>query len=250
MLKQRCLVLDIETFPIIAAVWGLKDQNIGLNQIRQDSSVMAWGAKWLGRPASEVMYRDTSHQRNVRDDRAILRPLWKLLDEADIVITQNGQSFDGPRLNARFMIHKMTPPSPYRHLDTYRIAKRVAEFTSNKLEYLTDKLNVKYKKLLHPNYQGMTLWNECEKGNKDAWREMRKYNIHDVLSDEELYENLKAWAPETMPKPYFSPANKGKCAVCGKYALTKRGVHIKKAGAYQRYKCGGCGTWTLGEKVR
>ncbi len=239
-MNLKTLVLDIETWPIIAAVWGLKDQNIGLNQIRHDSSIMAWGAKWLGKPASEVIYQDVRHQRVLREDRALLSPLWKLLDEADIAITQNGQSFDGPRLNARFMVHKMSAPSPYKHLDTYRIAKRVASFTSNKLEYLTNKLNTKYKKLDHGAFPGMALWNECEKGNPKAWNEMKKYNIHDVLSTEELYTNLNAWAPPSMPNPEHE---------CPRRYAVKWDKRTNLDGVYQIYKCNKCGHKFKGEKV-
>ncbi len=32
---EKILVLDIETAPIVAHVWGLFDQNIGLNQIKR-----------------------------------------------------------------------------------------------------------------------------------------------------------------------------------------------------------------------
>jgi DNA polymerase elongation subunit (family B) len=242
---MRTLILDIETSPIIAMVWGLHDQNVSLNQIKEDWRLLAWSAKWLGEPAASIMYMDT---RNSDSDKGILKVLWNLLDKADIVITQNGQSFDGPKLNARFVLHGFAPPSPYRHLDTYRIAKRVFEFTSNKLEYLTDKLCTKYKKLSHKKFPGMSLWTECLKGNKEAWEEMKRYNIHDVLSTEELYEKIKAWAPETMPKPHGNTAEK--CGVCGKYDLQKRGTMRTLKLIFQRYQCQSCGAWSKGPKPK
>lgn len=241
---MKTLILDIETSPIIAMVWGLHDQNVSLNQIKEDWRIMAWSAKWLGHPPNAIMYMDT---RNSDTDKGILKVLWNLLDRADIVITQNGQSFDGPKLNARFVLHGMPPPSPYKHLDTYRIAKRVFDFTSNKLEYLTDKLCVKYKKLSHKKYPGMILWTECLKGNKEAWDEMKRYNIHDVLSTEELYEKLKAWAPETMPKPHGD--NSEKCGVCGKNRLIKRGTMRTVKQLYQRFQCQACGAWSKGSLI-
>jgi DNA polymerase elongation subunit (family B) len=164
MEQPKILVFDIETFPLEVRVWRLGDQRVNVDQIIKDSSVCAWAAKWLGSPASKVQYRDTRSNKDVRNDRNILEPLWELLDEADIVITQNGQSFDSRVLNARFIQYGMKPPKPYRHLDTYKIAKAAAEFTSHKLEYLTDKLCTKYKKLSHKKFPGRSLWNECEKG--------------------------------------------------------------------------------------
>lgn len=247
----RCLVYDIETTPMTAHVWGLRDQNIGLNQIIKDWSVLAWAAKWLGDPPSKAMYLDNRKAKDVRDDKALLQPLWKLLDEADIVITQNGKNFDSPKLNARFIVHGMNPPSPYTHLDTYQIVRRVAKFTSNKLEYLTDKLCVKYKKLSHKKFPGMSLWNECLNGNKDAWNEMKRYNIHDVLSTEEFYTKIRAWAPEAMPKPYEAVNTNRDCAICGaKGSVFGNGTRTIKTRRYQRLLCGKCGSYSKGEVIK
>jgi uncharacterized protein YprB with RNaseH-like and TPR domain len=158
------------------------------------------GTSSLGPPnglANQRLSTETNGTPRIsRTIRKILRDLWKLLDEADIVITQNGKNFDTPKLNARFIEHGMKPPSPYKHLDTYQIARSAAKFTSNKLEYLTEKLCTKYKKLKHEKFPGFALWAECLKGNVAAWNEMRRYNKHDVLATEELYMKIRAWAPQ------------------------------------------------------
>lgn len=244
--KSKVLVFDIETAPMTAYVWGLKDQNIGLNQIKSDWHVLAWAAKWLDTPASKVMYMDQRKAKNIEDDKAILEGIWMLLNEADIVITQFGTGFDSPKLNARFIMQGMKPPKPYKHLDTYRIVKSVAQFTSNKLEYLTDKLCTKYKKLSHKKYPGMELWKECMKGNIEAWDEMKKYNIHDVLSTEEFYNKIRAWAPSTAPKVF---EDQGVCNVCGNKALQKRGFIKTLVTTWQRLQCQQCGRWQKGEKA-
>lgn len=244
MIDEKVLVLDIETTPILAYVWGLKDQNIGLNQIKDDWQIVAWAAKWLHKPASSVMYLD---KRSDDTDEHLLLGLWNLLNEATVVITQNGKSFDGPKINARFIYYKMPPPSPYKHLDTYLIARHTAQFTSNKLEYLTDKLCIKYKKLAHSKYPGMSLWTECLKGNVSAWNEMKKYNIRDVLATEELYMRLRAWTPKSSPDIYHHPAL---CPVCGSDNVQHRGTEIKKTGRYKRLHCQKCGKWSLGLKIK
>jgi hypothetical protein len=248
-LEPKVLVMDVETSPIIAYVWELKDITVALNQIKQDWAVLAWGAKWLNEPASKVMYEDQRGRADKYNDKQLLQNLWKLLDEADVVITQNGQSFDGPRLNARFIFHGMKPPSPYKHLDTYRIVRQVAKFTSNKLEYLTDKLCSKYKKVTHGKFPGMTLWKECLAGNLAAFEEMKRYNVLDVLSTEELYNKIKPWKPARMPDTHYVPAKSPRCGTCGEYALQKRGHIVSKKGIHQRYQCHKCGIWTVGGKV-
>src|SRR5882672_6357813 len=108
MTALKVLVLDIETAPLLVYVWGLKDQYVGLNQLAQDSHIMAWSAKWLDEPASKIRYHDQRHLK-AGNDLPILRPLWHLLDKADIVITQNGKAFDSKKINARFMLHGIKP---------------------------------------------------------------------------------------------------------------------------------------------
>lgn len=249
MKDPKVLVFDIESAPILAYVWGTREQDVALNQIHTDSYILAWAAKWLGSPASEVMYADQRNAKPISDDKALLKKLWKLLDEADIVITHYGRNFDAPKLNARFIMHGMRPPSPYKHLDTHQIVARVTKFTSNKLEYLTEKLCTRYKKLSHEKFPGMSLWTECLNGNMAAWREMKTYNVHDVLSTEELYTKVRAWVPESSPAVYHVDKIERKCPVCGKMTLERRGTHRNKAVRRLRMMCTNCGVWRLGEKV-
>jgi len=54
---------------------------------------------------------DQRYAKNIEDDSGILREIWKMLDEADIVITQNGRKFDQKKLNARFILNGFKPPS-------------------------------------------------------------------------------------------------------------------------------------------
>jgi uncharacterized protein YprB with RNaseH-like and TPR domain len=244
---KKILVFDIETAPMLAYVWGTREENIGLNQIHADWHVIAWAAKWLGDPASKVMYFDQRNAKRIENDREILKPLWQLLDEADIVVTQNGKNFDSPKLNARFIAHGMNPPSPYKHLDTYQIARSAMRFTSNKLEYLTEKLNVKYKKLSHKKFPGFELWKECLRGNQTAWNEMRKYNKHDVLATEELYMKLRPWTPQNA---VAVTDDRGACKACGSSHLIKGGTERTTATLWMRLKCQNCGKWQRGAKIK
>ena len=251
MSELKTLIFDIETAPMTAYVWSLKDQYVGIKQMRTDWYVLAWGAKWLGDLPSKVIYRDQRHAKKIDDDSAILKDIWKLLDEADVVITQNGEKFDSPKLNARFMLNGMRPPSPYRHIDTYRLVRRVAAFSSNGLDYLTQKFCTKYKKLSHRAFPGLSLWTECIAGNKKAWAAMKEYNIHDVLSTEEFYMKVRAWAPETMATPFISEKIGTLCRICGdKGRMERRGFAVKNKFKYQRLQCRVCGHWTQGERVK
>lgn len=247
--NAKVLVFDIETAPMLAYVWERRDVNIGLDHLKSDWYVIAWAAKWLGDPPSKVIYRDQRRAKNPADDKEILTTLWKLLDKADIVITQNGKNFDTPKLNARFMLNGMRPPSPYTHLDTYQIVRRAAKLTSNKLEYLTSKLCIKYRKLTHKKFPGMSLWVECLKGNSRAWDEMRRYNIHDVLSTEELYLKIRAWAPQNAPRVFNTGKLLHQCPTCGIIGrMHSRGYTYTRVSKFRKYVCKGCGSWINGAR--
>lgn len=249
MVKSKVLVLDIETAPILAYVWGLKDQHVSLQQVHSDWFIMSWSAKWLGDPKSLVYYDGRNHKPG--NDLPILRPLWKLLDEADIVITQNGRAFDSKKINARFMLGGLTPPKPYVHHDTYQIVKRVAAFTSNSLEYLTNKFCVKHKKSSHGKFSGWKLWIACLKGNMQAWDEMKKYNIKDVLSTEELYLKIRGWIPDAMPKVFPLTNADSECGTCGYKGRMREGKPRRaKFYTYQQHSCPKCGSWQEGSRKR
>jgi DNA polymerase elongation subunit (family B) len=189
----KVLIFDIETSPMELYGYGLFDQNFSLAQIKEDWYVLSWAAKWLGSPEEEVIYRDVRENENLKDDYGIISQIWQMLDEADIVITQNGIRFDQKKLMARFIKHGFPRPSSFRHVDTLRIAKRHFGFTSNKLEFMTNFLNKKYKKLTHAEFAGFDLWRACLEKNPAAWECMEKYNRYDVLALEELYLNLRPY---------------------------------------------------------
>lgn len=238
-LAAKVLLVDIETAPIVGHLWGIWEQNVALNQIVKDWHVMSWAAKWLNDPPSKVMYQDQRNAKDVSNDKKILEGIWKLLDEADVIITQNGKSFDVKKLNARFIMHGMQPPSSFKHIDTKRLATKHFGFTSNKLEYMTDKLNKKYKKLKHNKFPGHSMWTECLKGNKAAWNEMKRYNVYDILSLEELYYKLIPW-DNTLDFSIFNPNKKMVCS-CGSTKFIQNGNSYTSTGVYKRYKCSECG---------
>lgn len=239
-MSAKVLFVDIETAPILGYVWSIWEQNVGLNQIKSDWHILSWSAKWMG--DSKIQYMDQRSAKNIEDDSRILKGIWSLLDEADVIVTQNGKSFDQKKLNARFILNGMKPPSSFKHIDTKLIAKRHFAFTSNKLEYLTDKLCTKYKKLAHKKFPGFELWKECLAGNDEAWKEMEKYNKHDVLSLEELYSKLAPW-DNTINFNLYRDGEENVCS-CGSKNFVKNGFYYTNVGKFQRYLCNDCGSET------
>lgn len=240
----KILILDIETAPITAFVWGLYDQNIGLNQIKTDWSILAWSAKWYGDPVSKVMYMDNSQSKDIQNDRRLVEQLAALLNQADGIITQNGEAFDIKKLNARAVINGLPPINPCKGTDILKEGRKVFKFTSHKLAYISDVLNTKYKKLEHKEYPGFELWSAILKGDKQAWSVMKKYCIHDVLATEEAYTRIQGWI-KTQNLAVFEEDARLNC-LCGNRSLKKRGYTYTTVGKYQRYQCLNCGKWLKG----
>lgn len=244
-MQPKILTLDIETAPIIAYTWGLFDQNVGLNQIKSDWHLIAWSAKWLGDPASKVMYMDNSKSKNIQDDKPLVMGLAALINQADVVITQNGDAFDIKKLNARAVIHRLPPIRPCRSTDILKEGRKVFKFTSHKLEYVTEMLNDRYKKLKHEEYPGFELWSAILKGDRRAWVVMKKYCIHDVLATEEAYQKIQGWI--RTQNVSSMDASTLRCP-CGSAKVQSRGFTFTTAGKYQRYQCVGCGKWLKSAK--
>lgn len=237
----KILVWDIETAPITAYTWALYDQNIALNQIKSDWHLLAWAAKWYGDKPSETMYMDNSKAKNIQDDKELVKGLSKLLNKADIIITQNGEEFDVKKLNARAVINGLKPIKPCKSTDLLKEGRKVFKFTSHKLEYMADKINTKYKKLAHKEYPGFDLWKVILAGDKRAWPVMKKYCINDVLATEELYSKLQGWI-QTQNMACSIDDLVMRCK-CGSDKLEKRGFAYTEAGKFQIYSCTTCGKW-------
>lgn len=249
MENSNTWIIDIETSPLVVLVWELGKQFVSKEQLLSDWHIMMFRAKKLGAPAGSMIKMEARNG----DDRPLLKKLWEIFDEAEFIISQNGKKFDEPKIKARMMIKGFKPYKPFRHFDTYE-QNSDKEFTSHSLDYLTDKFCVKYKKLKHKLFAGLSLWKECLgirvtlNPNPKAWVEMGKYCDNDVLSDEELYFNTRGWSKNSAPELFMGTDRT--CGNCGKCSLEKHGSYRTKKALYQRYLCKSCGKCKTGEKLQ
>lgn len=235
----KIVTLDIETSPIVAYVWSLWKVNIGLNQIVEEWSILSYCIKELGK--KQVRYYDTSNKANPRDDEDLLCQLHADLSDVDIVIAQNGKAFDLKKINARFIEKGFDPTPPIKVIDTMLVAKDVAKFTSNRLEWLSKHLT-DTPKYAHSEFPGMELWTECLKGNPKAWKVMKKYNCIDVPATEELYLKLRPFMVGHPNVAAYYDDEAMRCPRCGSVhldALEKPA--LTQTGQYIRYQCAECG---------
>ncbi len=228
---MKRLLLDVETSPNTAYVWGLWKQNIGINQLIESSNLLCFSAKWLG--AEEVIFSSLFSTGKKR----MIKKLHKLLDEADAVIHYNGAKFDIPVVNKEFLLLGYTPPAPYKQIDLLKVARNKFRFTSNKLDYVAQQLGVGRK----VKHQGFELWVKCMQNDPQAWEQMEEYNIQDVNLLESVYNKLLPWIHKHPNVGLYS--NSCSCTNCGSDNLRRRGFTFTNSGKYQRFRCNDCGSW-------
>lgn len=234
----KTLILDIETAPKVALVWRFFKENISPKQVKSHGHIMSFAAKWLGEDGI------TYFENRKEDDRKIVSELVSLLDEADFAVAHNGEEFDFKQIKARAVVHGIKPPSPYKVIDTYKIAKREFGFPSNSLEYLTTVFNCAHKKGSHKKFPGFELWLECLRGNEEAWEELKHYNLEDVLSLEELYLRMRPWHSKHPNVAVMQESEDLLCPKCGSKHLHYRGFAYTSVGKYHRVQCQSCGGWS------
>jgi uncharacterized protein YprB with RNaseH-like and TPR domain len=243
MSKPRIMVFDIETAPIEAYVWGLHDQNIGVDMVKQDFTLLSFAAKYVG--DDRIIYADNRHKRDVRDDKELVKFIQKTLDNCDVLLSQNGVNFDLKKINSRaYFNHLPQVGEKKKHVDLLMEGRRVFGHTSHKLAWITRALDSSFQKSSHKEFPGFDLWREVLNGNARAWNEMKKYNIQDIVATEAVYKDYMTWFGHIDLRPTYMAFPSTECRACGSIRTSRNGTVRRKAGRFQTYICGDCGCTT------
>jgi hypothetical protein len=236
--KPRILVVDIETMAAKGWFWKMFDENIGVDQVESPPRMLCWGAKFIGEPAI--------YQGDERKGRkAMLARLVNLVEEADAVVSYNGDKFDIPKINGELMVEGMGPLPPLTSIDLIKTVRKLG-LLSNRLEFvaIVAKIGRKIKNA------GFRLWRGCDEGDEKSWYKMLRYNAGDIRLTERLYRRLR---PFVRNHPYLgNQAERDSCPRCSSTRSQARGLRRTKAFLIQRLQCLGCGGWFDGsrEKVK
>lgn len=242
---MKTLLWDIETSPIISYNWGIYEQNA--IEVVEDWQILCFAYKWLDEEEVHIVSQDDFplYRPGVNNDLMVVAKAHQLFDEADVVIGHNGIAFDTKKAQARMLIHGLYPPSPFKQIDTKRVAKRYAGFTSNKLDDLGEVLGLGRK----ASAGGFETWKGCMRGDSKSWETMKQYNKQDVLLLEEIYLRLRPWI-DNHPAVNIVDNRPSACPKCGVGPLHKRGSRkVNKTSLVQRYQCLSCGGWSQSRKT-
>lgn len=235
---RKILIVDIERLPGLAQAFQSKVEYIGWRNWVKWPSTVCLAYKWYGSDEPVVFLNAWGKG----GEEAMLRKIWKVYDEAEIVVTYNGVGFDNKHLASGWATIGMAPPSPWKDIDLLRVVRSRFGFESKAMQPVSERLGMKGK---HGHYDvGMAL--AAFFGDREARAELRAYNEQDVLNTEDLYDRLRPWI-KNHPHVSDLPADGTRitCPNCGSTDLRKNGKQAKQVLVYQRFRCRGCETEVL-----
>lgn len=204
-------------------------------EVLEYTKIISFSAKWLN--GEQVTKALCDYKRDA--EKSLLKDLWKLINEADIIVAHNGKAFDFGRMNTQFVKYNLGPYAPVQKVDTKKVAKEIFGFDSNSLEHLAQFLGLGVKM----NTGGYELWKQCREGNAASWNKMKKYNAHDVDLLEKVYLKLRPWM---INHPNLNLYARGEgCPKCGgpDKQIQSRGEYEARTRLYKRYQCQSCKGW-------
>ena len=243
--EPKILIFDIESAPNLGFTWRKWEQNV--IAFEREWYMLCFAYKWYG----ETKIRVTSlpdfkaYKKDKEDDSGLVKELWKLFDEADIIVAHNGDAFDIKMANAKFVQHGLKAPSFYKTVETKKVARKYFRFNSNSLDDIAQRLGLG-KKLEHT---GFDLWLGCMNGVKSSWRLMCRYNKQDVELLDKVYTVLRPWM-DNHPNSNLYTGSTHNCPVCGSKNTQRRGFSMTRVGKFQRHQCMDCSAWSTGEKIK
>lgn len=233
--EVNIIVFDIETSPITAYTWDLFPNFLSIDSIVDDWFIICAAWKRVGEAKVHAVAID-----KVYDDYKVCKTLRNALADADAIIGHNSDQFDVKKLNARLIFHKLEPLPLIPQIDTKKEAKKVARFTSNKLDYLGKYLIGEGK--VKVDYD---LWKDVLKGSKVALKKMVAYNKVDVVRDEEVYLRLRPYMKNHPHVGVMIGEHRHlSCPNCGSTNVKRNGTKLSRAGIrHQECQCQDCGSY-------
>ena len=234
----KLLHFDLERAPALGTFWEPGKQYVSPDQLLGDSEVITWSAKWHG---------GKLHQGSrLRDgENKMLCDIHALMEEADAIVTWNGDGFDFKVLNTDFFRRGMFPPAPYKSIDLLRVARNRFGFMSNKLDNVLKSMGHPGK-LPHPR----SMWLECmglagKTKQRAAYKQMLEYNAGDVTALEWLYPQFRPWIKNhPHMRLYIDSKGEAHCDTCGSTHVQSNGLRYTTT-TYRRYQCLDCGAWNF-----
>lgn len=243
--EPKIVFWDLETLPnlneVLKVYAGISNYP-GLSLRASITSIICFGFKVLGKGSAHVLcawdYPEWS--RDVNNDKLLVSDAYKILYDADVIVTHNGKRFDFKFFQTRLIKWGLPPLPKILHIDTCQEAKKNLFLFNNRLNTVSDFL-LEDKKHEH---EGWEMWVKVHARQKKAMDEMARYCKKDVILLEKVFEKIKPLISSLPNRNLLSGTHRNVCPICESTRLQSRGRLVTKTRIYRRYQCSDCGSWS------
>lgn len=242
--KPRIISWDLETLAELNKVMKFlpgMSAYPGLTMKATHNTIICCGYKILGEKKVHCINAwdyPKRWKKDVNDDYDVVKAIYKVLKDADGIVTHNGKRFDLKFLNSRLVFHGFAPLPKIPHIDTCTVAKSKLFLFNNRLNTVAEFLGCELKM----ENGGWNLWERVLRREKKAQATMTKYCKQDVEVLEQVFLKLRPMIGNVPNYNLFSESERQICPNCGSDRIQKHGTRMMTGGPVQRYKCNDCGT--------
>lgn len=225
------LFLDIEVSPNEGHFWqpGPKVR-LSYHNITKERAIICVCYKW----ADEKAVKFVAWEKG--EDKALLKALAPVLEQADEVVTHNGDRFDLPWIRTRALLHGVRLNDGFASADTLKVARHKYKFNSNRLDYLGRFLGLGTKLQNPPD-----LWTRVMDGEKKALADMVAYCKQDVLLLEAVHGKLMHFSKPHSHVGVHTGGDRLSCPYCGSMNTKVNQSRVTPSGIQRRQiKCKAC----------
>ena len=248
--KQRevkTLMVDIERLPGRARVqhrgltiegdfWDLNGwkhtigRRIHADDVLEWPSTVCFSARWYETGKREF------HAIWDGDADAMHEAAFRLYDQADVVITYNGISFDNKHFQSGWTERRMGKPSTWKDIDLLRVFRSSLGWESKTLDAVCKRLGIPAKNDKYDVVKARA----AVAGNKRAQADIKRYNVNDTGILPAVYE---AALPLIKGHPHVAPSlglERPTCPRCGSTDVARVGTYTPAVYNYPEYRCPTC----------
>lgn len=242
-LKQKdlkILIFDIETSPFYYPTFRLGEQYLSpCDYIMGEVKIICISYKWVGEDVVHTLTWDKN-----QNEKKMLEKFIRLMAQANEIVGHNIDRFDIKHLRTRCLMNSVLMYTKYRTFDTLKKFRHSFTFLSNKLDYLSKKLEVGKKN----EHEGKGLWIKVcydtdPKVREESLKEMVAYCEQDVVLNEDVYSLIKPYVSHNTNHAVANHGHKWQCPSCASKDVQHHHTDTTAMGYIKRHmRCNHCKT--------